>query len=42
MQPKSNKNDFYAVLKNSTVQLLQATLTNPKNIGTIEKINAMR
>ena len=28
MQPDSNKNEFYALLKNSTVQLLLATLTN--------------
>ena len=26
MQPKTNKNDLYAVLMNSTAQLLQATL----------------
>ena len=38
MKPKTNKNDLYAVLKNSTAQLLQATrpTQQTKNIGTIK------
>ena len=42
MQPKTNKNCFYAILKNSTAQLLPVNLTNTttKNIlAQLKQIN---